>query len=161
MTDEQPTKPTLWQRITSNVKNFFSHAIGYIPRGIVLTAFVFAISAALESFTNGAFGLGITGLSNPGLLSRFAGHLAIGSMVSGFLGATLPPCTPCAHTEGGMQAHANPMLSTREAQLGEYMAKTMGDHMASTAVETIIPGGGLPAHLATAAARAATTGRGG
>jgi len=140
------------------------HEECYVPRGILLTGFVFAVSAALEAATGGALGLGITGLSNTALLGRFMGHLAVGSVVSGVIGATMTPCAPCGQSSSNTQASANPLLSKREEQLGEYLAKTVGDHAThaaqSAAMDAVVPGAGLPTHLLTTATKAATTGWG-
>lgn len=152
MSDEAPPpteKSTLWQRMTNGVKNFFSHALGYLPRGIAFTGLILASSAALESLT-GATLLGVSTATPMGIASTFGIQLAIGSVLSGVLGATLPECKPCA-AAGGADASHNPLLSKRETQLGEYLAKTMGDQAAHTAqtavVEAVAPGAGLPAHL--------------
>ena len=134
MTNETPApqttspaeKPSLWQRIKTGTKNFVSHALGYLPRGIVLTALVFAVSAVLEGAT-GLSLLGVSGASKTALLGNFAAHLAAGCVISGVIGAALPPCNPCAQSAGEAQASSNPLITEREKQHGEYLAKLLGE----------------------------------
>lgn len=141
-------KPTLWQRTKTNVKNFFSHALGYIPRGIILTGMLFAGSALIET-TTGFSALGVTA---PGanLALKFAGHIALGSVISGVLGATMAPCKPCASQGHGVQPAGNPMLTENEVALGQKIAQEVTTHatdMAKTGVmDAAAPGSGLPAY---------------
>ncbi|MDX2073821.1 MAG: hypothetical protein SFX19_05590 [Alphaproteobacteria bacterium] len=150
-TTENPPaeKPTLWQRTKTNVKNFFSHALGYIPRGIILTGMLFAGSALIETTTTFS-ALGVTGINGGALAAKFGMHLALGSLISGVLGATMAPCKPCASQGHGVQPGGNPMLSENEVALGQKIAQEVTTHatdMAKTGVmEAAAPGSGLPAY---------------
>lgn len=140
-----PEKPTLWQRATGSVKNFFSHALGYIPRGIVLTGLIFGVSAALGRFDMDL--LGINHAAETGaLLPRFLGHLALGSVISGVIGATTAPCTPCQQTVGGVQPRANPLISKSEVELGQKISQSVADQATHAAkgvvLESVAPGTG-------------------
>ena len=144
-----PPKPTLWQRI----KNGVSHAIGYIPRGIVLTGIVFATSAALSGV--GMDFLGITKLAAPEVADKFAyrltakflTHLAIGSALSGLIGATMAPCTPCESKETSTNILAAPFkLSENERALGQQITQSAGSKLTElaqhAAADAVVPGSG-------------------
>lgn len=81
-------KPGLIKRAAIGIKNFVTHAVGYIPRGIVLTGGVFAASALLEGYTGMPL-LGIKTATTEGLVVRGLAHLAVGSFLSGAIGGGL------------------------------------------------------------------------
>jgi hypothetical protein len=132
-------KPTLWQR----TKHFFSYALGYIPRGIILTSVAFAASSALEAYTG--FGLGINSLDGPHLIARFAAHLALGSMVSGVIGATTTPCPVCENNNNAASFATAPFkLNENERLLGQQISKEVTGQLTNlaqnTVADSVIPG---------------------
>ena len=151
MTEPQPQqpaeKPTLWQRI----KTGFKTAISYIPTGIILTGIVFAGSAALHGA--GLDLLGIHDASNPLLLKKFLGHLALGATISGVLGATLPPCQPCA-AQGDAAPASNAPSKREEQEKGMTQQITEGitsmakNGIQHAAAEVIAPGSGAAVNSA-------------
>lgn len=144
MSNPQPEKPSLWQRFKIGVKGFASHAIGYIPRGIALTGAIFAGSAILEGMT-GATLLGISTASNPALLNSLLTHLALGSTISGVIGATSD--IHCACKDQGSSAVAtagNPLIGKQEAQLGQAIVKGVATSGLTHAVGEQVFNSGLP-----------------
>jgi len=150
--DNAPT-PTMWQRAKSGTKGFFSHALGYFPRGIALTGLVFAGSAILESLTatpgSTGFGLGVAGWSNSELLSKSAAHLAFGSIISGVLGAGSEAIN--CKCDGASGVAPNIGGGKTVAGMGQQMAKSVGETCVTAATEHVFTGSGLPAGVAKTA----------
>ncbi len=149
--DAAAAKPGWWQRITGGVKRFFSHAIGYIPRGIVFTGVVFAGASILESQTG--INLGVNSSDASTLLNHFATHIAFGSVISGALGSAFGNCETCPPNSSGVaQAQSgNPLLNKSEVELGQKITQTVSSEASrlaqNAAMEAAIPGSGLPANL--------------
>lgn len=148
-------KPSLWQRVKNGTKNFFSHALGYIPRGILLTSVVFGVSAAMESATG--YGLGVQEwATNGSLLYKFGAHLAIGSLASGIIGVATTPCPACTQAEGvSPQPSGSPILRQSEVALGQKITQGLTEH----GTNALLEGSGLPPQLVSTAAKALNPGR--
>ena len=142
-------KPSMWERIKSGTKGFFSHAIGYLPRGVALTGLIFAGSAALEGAFPGTGFLGISEMSTPDVLNYGLRHLAFGSVISGVIGGGSEAMNcPCP---GGNGVAPNTGGGKATESTGIHMAKTLGETCVTAATEHVFTGSGLPATAAKAA----------
>jgi hypothetical protein len=148
MEQQQPQKPrrSLWERIKIGATGFVTHAVGYIPRGIALTGAIFAGSAVLEGLTGGV-GLGVSTWSNEQLIARGLAHLALGSTISGVIGATSDVTCACKE-DAGQAAQPSALISRTEQQLGSQLVKGVTDNginaVSKAATEQFV-GSGLPA----------------
>ncbi len=140
--NEALQKPSMWQRLKTGTTQFFGHALGYFPRGIALTGAVFAGSAILESMTGG-FGLGVADWSNEMLLKRGLAHLALGSVISGVIGAstTKVDCA-CETSSAGLVPGTGTGKSA--AAMGQHMVQSVTEGCVAAAGEQVFAGSGLP-----------------
>lgn len=118
---EIPVKSlSLWERAKVAVKGFVSHAVGYVPRGVVLTGAIFAGSAVIETMLGATPDaprlLGIATTSTSMLITKFATHMAFGSLVSGVMGATSDVVCACKdpHKYAMASAAGLPMSKLKE-----------------------------------------------
>lgn len=144
MSEQAAEKPGIFKRMYIGATNFVTHAVGYIPRGILYTTGIFAGSAILES-TMGISGLGIAKATNGALLADGLLHVGLGSMLSGVIGGGL-----AAYNAGkgqGEQVQAPAMANVIKPSKGELdVAENLVGQVHEAAVTHA---SGLPANLKT------------
>lgn len=140
MNMEMPPKKTMWERVKTAAKTFVSSAVGYIPRGIVIGGAIMGGSALLESMT-GAQMLGITKLAAPDLIGHGLTYLAVGSVISGTIGAGVQ--TYRDYKDEAATAAAMAQMTQSKAGHGKGLLRDMAHHeMAHAAAEHVFTGPG-------------------
>lgn len=97
---------SLWDKIKTGAKSFGKAALHYLPKGLLFVGLIFGASALLEHAT----GLGLLGvtesLKSSAIVSKVLISLAIGSTISGGIGAYKGITEATAQNTLAMQAQA-------------------------------------------------------